>query len=291
MSEFRSAIPNRQLAYLIVKTYGLIWACWYVYSIFPIIYLLPIFWLFIAARQCTLYELNHEAAHGKFSGSAQANKLLSLIFCIIPFFHHVEVFSFVMWRRIHALHHKYLMTEKDPNYISRKLAGEADRPYGACFIAKQMLRTALNAVPDYFKVKQDYVYPGREDYEKYKYRHLRMLLPIKGDKEYNQELLVRLLGTIFLVLIIFKFQLWWDVFLFWIVPMYTFFPALLKMFDLLDHNWWMSAESSLEDNSGSRQVPWFFRLFTSELNRFLHKEHHQCPEVIAPQIAKVRNVI
>ncbi len=280
------------------------WQGFYIFSrtliqiiIFPILYhfnphpLVIIIGLFvIGARQASIYEINHEAAHYKFFKGAKANKYFSLVFCIIPFFHHVEVFSYVQWRRVHRLHHRYLMTEQDPNYLQRVCTGENIKPFSRVDILKAMLNAVFGSFYGFFKFKQDYVFPGGKEFIKHRYNHLRLLLPVAGDKEMNQELLFRWAGYIVIVFLLYLSDSWNLFLLFWLLPMYTTFPAILKFMDIMDHNW-SDTSGDLKKNSNSRNVPWILRQFSSDLFRYYHREHHEFPMVPALNMPKLHELL
>jgi fatty acid desaturase len=232
----------------------------------------------VGVRQASMYDLLHEAVHNKLHSNARMNKALAWLFCIFPFLHHPELYSAVQWRRMHRLHHLNLMTDNDPNYIERKLNGEADQPIEGKSLAWLMLSSVWGTIRFCWAGKQDYIYPDGEHFEKRKYPHWRMLFPIPGDSEMNQELALRWCGYLSLFALISISNQWFYFFLFWLLPMYTVLPAVLKFMDFMDHNW-SDTSGDLQLNTNSRQVPLWRHFGVSDCHRFYHLEHHTFPQV------------
>jgi fatty acid desaturase len=73
----------------------------------------------IAGRQHSLYILNHDASHYGLFRSKRINKIVGSLLSNMTMFHHPEAWSFVQWRRVHILHHRYVLSEGDLNYVGR----------------------------------------------------------------------------------------------------------------------------------------------------------------------------
>lgn len=242
----------------------------------PIITLLAVF--FIAARQHSLYVLNHEASHDGLFEKGSINKWVALVFSNIPFFHHPEAWSFVQWKRVHRLHHGKLMTDDDPNYLERKLSGDIGKVFTKKQLLKELLMTVIFSIPSFFRVRQDYVHPSGL-LEKRKNNHLFAILPIyKNDREMNIEQSFKLL-LMFVLLSLIHVSSMWSVFItYWILPMYTIYPSLLRLMDLTEHNW-SENSGELKENTNTRRPSMLEKVFISDLNRSYHWEHHEFPQV------------
>ena len=270
--------------FLIARTYFLIFLIPVFYSYFPSNILLILGVFFIAARAHSLYELNHEASHNKLSKNKGLNDLLAIIFCNVPFFHHPESYSFYQWKRIHLLHHKYLATEKDPNYLTIKRQGLDQRPLTSMEIFKYAFLNIGHNFKSLFFGKQDYVKKGSEDFKKNLIPHLRLLFfPIKYDHQMEKERKIKWAGFLIILLTIHLLGLWKLFFLFWIIPLYTIFPFILKIMDLTEHNWWERG-GDLNKNSNSTRANLLTKIFISDLGRMYHREHHIYPNIPGPKI-------
>ena len=254
---------------------------------FENIILLLVSILYIGARQHSLYELNHDAAHGSLFETHKLNKAFATVFSNLTFFHHPEAFSYVQWRRVHLLHHGFLFTSMDPNYVERQLQGETERVFNRRDLALEMLLAGYRSLRNFFLGKQDYVFRNGRQFEKRKFNHLSLLVRWhKDDPEMNRERLISVLffaGTLCTIHVLGAWKLF---FLLWLVPMYTTYPAILRFMDLSDHDWTESSTNPLKNTRSSRGNV-FDRLFVSDLNRSYHLEHHLFPPFQGVRVARL----
>lgn len=80
------------------------------------VYILAI--LVIAGRQHGLLNLLHEATHGLLFEKKEINHLMANIFCILPLGNTFNTFT-----RSHLAHHKFLNTQRDPEWYKKTLMG------------------------------------------------------------------------------------------------------------------------------------------------------------------------
>lgn len=242
----------------------------------PFLYLLTIF--IIAARQHSLYVLNHDASHGNLFKSYAWNKVIATVFSNAFFFHHPEAFSFVLWRRIHRLHHAFLFTDKDPNYVGRKNAGDAIRQYSHAEVFILCVKAMIFSFYNFFFMKQDYV--GPDDIVINKKNHLSLLLfPIAQDEEMEIERKFKIIFFSVFFISLSYFGAWKIFFLYWVLPMYTMYPFILRLMDLTEHNWYVNNSADLEKNSNTIVPGIMAKIFISDCNRSYHWEHHRFPRV------------
>ena len=145
-------------------------------------------------------------------------------------FHHPEAWSFVQWRRVHLMHHRYLFTNRDPNYLGRQQAGDTERTYTAI----QLLWSCLLAIPQtiksFFWGKQDWVNPKTNQFVKGGINHLAALLkPITQDDEMKMERRFKLVFFSLAFTGVSYFHLWHPFLLFWLLPMYSIYPLISKV--------------------------------------------------------------
>lgn len=247
--------------------------------------------LFIAGRQHSLYILNHDASHYSLFQNQNLNKYVATVFSNLPMFHHPEAWSFIQWRRVHLMHHSYLFTEKDPNYVGRQLAGDTKKAPTAF----QLARSCLLAVPETLKYcflgKQDYVYPSSITVHKSYLNHiLALIVPFRKDIEMERERRLKWLFFCISVLGISYFHCWQPFLLFWIAPMYLFYPMILKYHDLTEHHWDKQSDK-LDINTQSVERNYLFQLFLSALPRGFHREHHLFPRIRVKNLPKLKALI
>lgn len=242
------------------------------WSMHPLAILAAVY--FIAARQHSLYILNHDASHYALFRSKAMNKAVGSLLSNFMMLHHPEAWSFVMWRRIHVFHHSKLFTEGDPNYVGRMMKGDTERTYTLSSLAWACLKAGLMGPFSFFLARQDYVPPNSRDFVKGKMSHVAaLLLPFRNDPEMERERLQKIAFFVLLATVVTLAHGWVPFLLFWVLPMYTVYPMILTFMDLTEHRWNEDAESLV---ANSRSVTWgpFAKLLLGDLPRGLHREHH-----------------
>lgn len=246
--------------------------------------------IFIAGRQHSLYVLNHDASHYGLYRSHKTNKAVATVLSNLVMFHHPEAWSFVQWRRVHMLHHAFLFTERDPNYVGRALAGDTSQPISIGRLAVRCVKSAVLMPWQFFAGRQDYVRVRGQRAEKNKFNHLRTLLAsFPDDPEMNRERWLKIIFFCVTLTSVAVFDLWRPLLLLWIVPMYTVYPMILTFHDLTEHRWTVPSKV-LTQNCRSVRLGFVRRILVTLLPRGLHLEHHIFPKVIAfklPQLSAI----
>ena len=276
---------------LYLKTYAAVFLAIYLGLVLnnPVFSALVI--IFIAGRQHSLYILNHDASHYSLFASKKINKLVATLFSNLVMFHHPEAWSFIQWGRVHLKHHGHLFTEHDPNDEGRKLAGDTEYRYSI----RQLLGKCLLAVPQTIKFlfigKQDLVTNKGNHYQRASINHFAALFrSYADDDEMEFECYVKL-GFFTLALIaIHIFNLWYPFLLYWILPMYTVYPMILKFHDLTEH-YWEQKSNCLYENTQSVSRSYWEKIIISFLPRGYHREHHMFPRVPVIHLPKVNKLI
>lgn len=266
---------GRRAAWYYLRTYSLIAAAAAAGGAFPspLAYLAAIW--FIGARQHSLYVLNHEASHGSLFRSPKLNQAAATVLSNWPFFHHPEAYSFIQWRRIHRLHHAHLFTERDPNFMERRR--RADAPGRVSRLLLECVLAGPRSLAAWFQ-RQDYAAAGAGECRKGR-RHFELLLvPIAEDPEMEAERRAKLAALCAAATVIWAAGALWWVFWFWLVPMYTVYPAILRLMDLTEHRWTLES-TDIALNTRSVRPGALGRWFVSDLGRSLHREHHLHPGV------------
>ena len=219
------------------------------------------------------------------------NKIVSTILSNLTFFHHPEAYSYTQWRRVHRLHHAYLFTTQDPNYAERELNGETLAGFVPRQRVIQMLLAGPRAITGFFIGRQDYVAPKSMTCEKRRLNHLAtLLLPYKNDPEMETERRIKIVFFAAALLFVSLAGLWKAFLLFWLLPMYTVYPALLRLMDLTEHRWQVPS-TRIADNTVSTRPNVIEHWLVSDLNRSFHREHHLFPTVPGVQLPRLSNIL
>ncbi len=247
--------------------------------------------IFIAGRQHSLYILNHDASHNTLFTTKKINKLVATFFSNLVMFHHPEAWSYIQWRRVHLKHHQYLFTEDDPNYVGRKAAGDTEKNYTFLQLLMVCLLAGPQAIKLFFFGKQDYVNPKIFKFSRGSINHLASLfLPFRNDQEMEKERCMKLLFFSVTLSFIVYFDAGKLFLIFWIVPMYSFYPMILKFHDLTEHNW-NTCSNDLNANTQSTKRNVIFKLLFSILPRGFHREHHMFPKVSVVNLTKLNYLL
>jgi len=247
--------------------------------------------VFIAGRQHSLYILNHDASHYGLYKSRQTNKAVGMLLSNLVMFHHPEAWSFVQWRRVHMLHHAYVFTAKDANYVGRKMQGNTSTPVTVGKLIVSCVKAGLLSSWQLLVSKQDYVAPKERIAEKGKLNHFcALILPFLNDTEMEFERRIKIFFFVSAFCFVYYFDLWRPFLLLWILPMYTIYPMILTFMDLTEHRWTV-ASRNVEDNARSVRVGLIARTLLSHLPRGLHLEHHLYPNVVAVDLPKLSNLL
>jgi fatty acid desaturase len=253
----------------------------------PVVYALTI--LFIGARQHSLYILSHDAAHNSIFTSRETNKAIATWLSNLPFLHHPEAWSYIQWRRIHLLHHSGLFSAADPNYVGRRTKGDTLAELTRPALAWRCLRTGLLSSAQWVIGRQDYVAPRGNEISNI--AHSRALFTSsRGDPEMRSERRLTWAFLVAFIAIVTALGGWRIVALYWLVPMYTVYPAILHLMDLTEHRW-SRASQDLVENTRSSRPGVVARLFLTELPRTYHREHHVLARVPVHHLPALHRVL
>ncbi|MCG8422359.1 MAG: fatty acid desaturase [Proteobacteria bacterium] len=247
--------------------------------------------IFIAGRQHSLYIINHDASHHSLFRSRRTNKFFGTLFSNLVMFHHPEAWSYIQWRRVHLLHHKYLFTDRDPNYVGRRMKGDTTRNYTPAQLVWACAKAGITSITQFFVSRQDYVPAKSNQAIKGKHNHVRALfLPFRDDPEMETERRIKLVFFAVALAVVAYFDLWRPFLLLWILPMYTVYPMILTLMDLTEHRW-DEPKGDLNRNTRSTNVGVAGRLLISTLPRTLHREHHIFPRVVARRLPQLSRLV
>ncbi len=228
---------------------------------------------FIAARQHSLYVLNHDAAHDMLFSGADPNRRVATPLSNWVFFHHPEAYSFVQWRRRHRMHHRYLFTDRDLDYRSRVKQGDTQHGFSRLELLLDLIRTGLKSSFMLFIPSQECVATDEKSLREARKSHLALLFcRFEDDPEMERERIWKLISFAVLLPPLLYFVPG-TFLLMWIVPMYSVYPAILRLMDLTEHVLRVETLEVLE-NTRSTRPGLLGTLFVSDSNRTYHREHH-----------------
>ena len=223
----------------------------------PLLYVVTVAW--IGARQHALGILMHDGAHYRLYRNKLLNDWVANILCLWPLLYTVERF-----RRIHWAHHRLPNTPDDPVWMDR-LDVDWSYPKTRAALAWLLLRdvVGVNLVRDVMRlaggaravVSRPPAAPRR--------------LTIRG--------LVRAAYCVTVFAIVGYAGLWRELFLFWIVPFFSWLQAILRLRAIGEHYALANADSL--DRTRTTIPSLFDRLFIAPYSIGYHIEHHLFPSV------------
>lgn len=209
--------------------------------------------LLIATRQHALLVLMHEYSHYQFSRKRPLlNDVVGDVFTAFPFF--ITIHGF---RRNHMPHHRYAATDDDPDWIAS--------------MKKDRYRFPKTRRQVFFEIAKHCV--GWYTFADLKGYTIDSGMAIDLPRSTR---IGRAICVIGFAVVATWFNWWWNVLLYWIVPLATFLMAILYLRDMGEHFGMPSLGIA-----GSRTV------LAGTIERFLicqngvnfHTEHHLFPSV------------
>lgn len=269
------AAPVRTLSTLQpLRTFAAIaidWACIVAITLtaqrFAPLWSWPLAWLLIATRQHALLILMHDAAHGLLLRRRSWNDAIADAFCAWPMF-----LCTAAYRESHLRHHRFLNTERDPDLV-RKITEPGGRcrwltnRSGWCTMRELLLDVLGRGLIEMLAKFRRFQRQGAATSADVK----------QSNQRSRARSLWRLAYYIAIASAITSCQGWTTIALFWLVPLFTFLPAILRLRNLAEH-FGIAWDHEL---TSARAVP------TGPLQRFLfgphwtclHLEHHLFPSV------------
>lgn len=234
---------------------GAIWLCNTFWN--PFLYVLTALW--IGARQHALAILMHDGTHHRLYRGRRLNDAVSEGVLGWPLF-----FSMRSYRRNHFAHHRNPNTEDDPDWV-RKLTDEwrfpKKWPALVMLLVKDMLGFgAQRLVRDVVTISKQST-PGDT-------------APRSPDPAY---LRARLAFYAVAALLLTVFHGWSEFLLFWLVPLLTWLPTILRVRSIAEH---FAIEYDHAYTQTRTTYPSLLeRLFIASKNIGYHVEHHLYPSV------------
>ncbi len=267
--------PYKGPAIVTMEWLLIIMAAWLCNSFFHwSLYILTV--IFIGSRQHALLVMMHEAVHYRLLPNRKLNDLIGNIFCAWPIMLNYEVY-----RKAHFAHHRYLMTDNDPDWNVQKEEAEYRFPkkltgFLTLFIRDIIGLGAYQQLQTIFLYKNDRTQPAPKQ------------------KSRNTKLKAYILPLLYLLALVLLYLIGMlpEFFLYWIVPAFTWLKWSLYLRSVGEHHGLDSNKDASEQHPLSRttKVGWLSKIFIASHNVSYHAEHHLYPSVPQynlPQIHKL----
>jgi fatty acid desaturase len=235
------------------------WLCWTFWH--PLVYLVAV--AFIGARQHALLILMHDASHYRLAPDRRVNDWLGEILLAWPFF----AITLRAYRRSHFLHHRFVNTERDPDWV-RKQNADWDFPMHPLALARILAMNLFGAgllrqvryarevsSPD----------PGNEP---------------ERPRGFGPPGSVRVILAALLLVLLTAGGLWKPFLLFWVVPFATWTQLVLHVRSIAEHFAIPGSRRSGAFAETRNTVAGVLdRIFVAPKHVGLHLDHHLYPSV------------
>lgn len=236
----------------------------------PIFYMITI--LIIAGRQHAALVIVHEAAHFRISPKAWFNDLISDYFAAYP-----VLFDTHKYRLNHSKHHRFLNTDRDPDWIRKIPLRQWQFPLPISYV--------FRTYPKFLFVKG----PLEWLILSLNFSGIVPISKLLGSYAQRKELVKRLVYYSVVAGIISYMNLWQELLLYWFVPLFFVFPTFQRIRSVAEH---FGLEHNHELNS-SRNVlaPWYETILFAPHNSNYHLTHHLFPAIPFYNLKKMNNFL
>lgn len=220
----------------------------------------------VASRQNIFGLLVHDQAH-KLGIKGRKGDIFTNIFAAYP----LLVLSVENYARTHLTHHKYYFTNSDPDH-HRKSGPEWTVPMKKRELVSWFLKDAFGlSILKLIKGKSAVV--GSTEFQRSK----------------PTPKFVRPVFLLLLVACLTAFNLWTLFLLYWILPIMTVLPVLVRIGALTEHIY-NTPEYEIEENSPLIVPSLLNRIFMPNLNFSYHAYHHWYPAVAFGHLPKIHKI-
>lgn len=233
-------------AWLTIHVWGVIITAWVVAIIWtnPLTIVLAI--LLVGSRQHGLSILAHDAAHGVLFKTKALNEFVGIWLLAAPYGG-----DMLSYRRYHLKHHRYTQSEDDPD-----LGLSAKFPVTKASLRRKFIRdltgqTFLRIQIANFKSKPE---PGMEAFEKTSFWPY-------------------LITNVVLFLGLAALGQWWVYPVLWVLPMATWFMAVLRNRNIAEHAL-TTTDGNVLTQARTTHANWAARIFLAPYWVNYHVEHH-----------------
>jgi fatty acid desaturase len=251
--------PWRSTFHIVLEWAGIAAAIWLCNTFWnPLLYVFTAIW--IGARQHALAILMHDGTHHRLYPNRRLNDVVAEGALAWPLF-----FSLRSYRRNHFAHHRNPNTEEDPDWM-RKMTADWVFPKRWPALAKILLKELMGFGAARMA------------------RDVRTISKRASAAEAKQGprgvpvYVIARLGFYVAAAVVFTvFHLWAEFLLFWLVPVFTWLPVVLRIRSIAEH---FAVEYDHPYTQMRTTYPSLLeRLFIASKNVGYHIEHHLYPSV------------
>lgn len=262
---------NIGLEWSIILSLG--YACWSYFN--AITYTLTV--IIIGSRIHALSILMHEATHfGLCSGiiNRKYNDLIANLLICWPIFFNIEDY-----RANHFLHHRYLRTEKDPDYMS----GIDKQEYSFPQTPKNLYK---NIAIHFTGIKSPIIIG-----EMLIRMHKAKKANISSSKPTIHNRHIKIIYYLLIFSALTYFQIWTPYLLLWIIPLATTFQGYFYIRSIAEHSNLPTEGSKNISQSRSTEPSFTEKILIAPYNVSHHLEHHLFPSVPYYNLPKVKKLL
>ena len=226
----------------------------------------------VATRQQAMGILVHDIAHQRYLKNSRLADLIGNVFMGYPLLLTVEAY-----RSHHLKHHRYLNTEKDPDWNYKIGKKQYDTPTTRARLFTHLLKTTLGMGVIEMAMYMTVVYkkPAQE----------------KEEDSSSSGVLFKIAYAAIVITSLIYFDVWKLYLLLWLVPQFTFLMGLLELRSFTEH-----VGLTLDDNPNKHPAR---SIKANALERFLfnphfahyHLEHHLYPSVPYYNLTKLHETL
>lgn len=230
-------------------------------------YIYPLSILLIASRQHALLVLMHESAHNRICKSAWLNDAIGEF---IGWVHFAQMRGY---RRHHRKHHvvRNLNTMEDPDF-ARKQNEDWVFPMKKTHFWKIIVKDIL------LLNSGEYLQEAKDA------KNIDMNDPV------DKKILMTRITFYFILAVFFTYYNIWDAYLiFWLIPMFTFLKAILRVRSIVDH--FAFPHENILSQTRTVKTPFLERVFLAPCNIGYHNEHHLFASVPYYNLIKFHNYL
>ena len=219
----------------------------------------------VATRFNILALLVHEQVHFLGLRGRYADSIVNVL-AAYPFIG----FTLENYAGVHLAHHKYFFTEEDPDFL-RKSGVEWNFPMSRVQLAKLFLSDLLGLT--FIKLVM-----GKRPDEAHVFK-----------RPHPTPKWLRPAYYLVAAALLTYTGMWWVFLLYWVVPLVTVFPAIVRLGAITEHIYDLPS-ASVVDASPLMLQTWWEKVLLPNLNFTLHPYHHYYPGVAHNNLPKVHEI-
>jgi fatty acid desaturase len=235
--------------YLVFHVWAVILASGAIAVIWPNAITIPLAFLIIGSRQHGMSVLMHEAAHGVLFRNKALNDFAGQYLLAIPYGGDMK-----SYRRYHLRHHKYAQRENDPDIgLSSKF------PVSKASLRRKFIRDITGQT--YLRLRLAQMQPEKMD-------------AISGSDAFQKASpWPSLIVNVLMFGILAAAGVWWAYFVLWLLPLVTWFYAVIRLRNIAEHAMTTNDDNPLT-HARTTRASWLARVFFAPYYVNYHVEHH-----------------